>query len=487
MKILVAQIIGYGSYGKGLMLEELQNLINEKPGAEIYYLTCSNTFNACYFNPYSKPEICYLCKEGKINSLSLIEGNFQHIKIEDLLRNEDKRESKYFVNNITQVKFDLRYENFKVGESALSTYISTTRDRDLELVEDSFVKQLIYNGVSLYIALKRFCESKDINVIYNFNGRHIYNRAVMDVGLATGIPIFNVELPRVGGAVEHFENVLPHTILYKQKLFNETWANSKLAEEEKINIASEYFIKRRSGTKVNARSFTEDQHKNTLPKDVDYGKNTVVLYTSSDDEFAAIGEEFSNPYFKDQNDGLFYVAKLFHEKFPDQNLIIRIHPNFAGVDFDYAKKIYALKGKYQNVHLVEPDSKVDSYALLDVADKVITFGSSITTEATFWQKPVIMLGKSFFSGMNVAYEPSKIDDLEGLLKNNLAPKPKTGSLKFGFYLIKGGAEANFYNRDNKGLTYFKGRRLYFYSAKQIIISKIIEKANRLFGIRIFVK
>ena len=487
MKILVAQIIGYGSYGKGLMLEELQTLINEKPNAEIYYLTCSNTFDACYFNPNSKPEICYLCKEGKKNSLSLIDGNFQHIKIEDLLREEDRQESKRFVNNIQEVNFDLKYENFKVGESALSTYISKTRDRDLELVVDSFTNNLILNGVSLYISLKRFCEEQGIDEIYNFNGRHIYNRAVMDIGLSLGIPMYNVELPRVGGAIEHFKNVLPHTILYKQNLFNEAWQDSELIEEEKIKIASEYFIKRRSGTKVNASSFTEDQQKNSLPKDVDYSKDTVVLYTSSDDEFAAIGEEFSNPYFKDQNEGIFYVAKLFNEKFPNKNLIIRIHPNFAGVDFDYAKKLYDLKGKFSNVFLVEPESKIDSYALLNEAEKIITFGSSITTEATFWEKPVIMLGKSFFSGMDIAYEPGKIEELEILLKGNLPAKPKAGSLKFGFYLIKGGVEAKYYNRDNKGRTYFKGKRLYFYTKKQLITSKIIEKANRFLGLRLFVK
>ena len=487
MKILVAQVIGYGSYGKGLMLEELQTLINEKPHAEIYYLTCSNTFDACYFNPNSKPEICYLCKEGKKNSLSLIEGDFRHIKIEDFLRDEDKLKSKQFVDSIEEVNFDLKYENFKVGESALSTYISKTRDRDLELVEDSFTNKLIFNGVGLYISLKRFCEENGIDEIYNFNGRHIYNRAVMDVGLSLGVPLYNVELPRVGGAIEHFKNVLPHTILYKQNLFNEAWQDSELTEKEKIRIASDYFIKRKSGTKVNASSFTEDQQKNSLPKEVNYNKETIVLYTSSDDEFAAIGDEFSNPYFKDQNEGIFYVAKLFNEKFPNKNLIIRIHPNFAGVEFEYAKKLNSLKGKFHNVFLVEPESKIDSYALLNEAEKIITLGSSITTEATFWEKPVIMLGRSFFTGMNIAYEPNEIQELETLLRDKLLAKPKIGSLKFGFYLIRGGVEAKYYNRDNKGRTYFKGKRLYFYDKKQLIISKIIEKTNRFLGWRLFVK
>lgn len=485
--IIVTQIIGYGSYGKGLMLEELQNLIYEFPDAEIYYLTCSNTFDACYFNPNSKPEICYLCKTGKKNSLNLIDGKFNHIIIDDLILEADRATSKKFVDDIQSVDFDLKYENYEVGASALSTYISKTRDRDLEMVENSFTKELIYNGVVLYSALKRFCNDQHIDAIYNFNGRHIYNRAAMDVGLALKIPMYNVELPRVGGAIEHFEGVLPHTIAYKQKLFNEAWEMPDISEEDKTKIASEYFENRRSGRKVNAMSFTEDQLKNNLPDDVDYSKGTVVLYTSSDDEFAAIGEEFANPYFEDQNEGIFYVSKLFNQKFPDKNLIIRIHPNFAGVNYDYAKKINELKGKYPNVYLVEPESKVDSYALMDIAEKIITFGSSITTEATYWNKPVIMLGRSFFSGMEIAYEPNQIEELEGHIRNNIPAKPNTGSLKFGYYLIRGGKKAKYYNRDNKGRTYFKGKRLYFYTKRQLITSKVIEASNKLLGIRLSVK
>jgi hypothetical protein len=486
MKILVAQIIGYGSYGKGLMLEQLQAVISENPNAEIFYLTCSNSFNICYFNPLSNPEICYLCKEGKKNSLKLIEGKFRHITIDDLITLRDIEISENFMKNTEKIDFDLKYENYRVGESALSSYISTTRDRDLENVKNSFTDKLVKNGISLYSGLKRFCEEQSFDIVYNFNGRHIYNRAVMDMALCLNIPLYNVEIPRVGATIELFKNVLPHNIDAKQNFFAEAWNNSKLSESERENIASEYFINKRSGTKKYARSFTDNQVKNNLPDSIDYTKSTVVLYTSSDDEFAAVGKEFKNPYFKDQNEGIYYVAKLFNEQFSDQNLIIRVHPNFAGVKYDYARRLNDLKGKYTNVFLIEAESKIDSYALLDIADKVITFGSSITTEATFWQKPVIMLGISFFSGMNIAYEPNKIEELEHLLKIKLSPKPKLGSLKFGHYLIKGGTKAKYYNRDFKGI-YFKGKKLYFYSKKQLIIAKLIRYFYKTIGVRLFVK
>ncbi len=488
MNILIAQIVGYGSVAKSLMLEQLQRTIEDNPTANIYYLTCSNSYNLCYYNPDSTPHKCYLCKKGVENSLNLIEGRFKHLKINDITNSSDLKQAIHFSQNTNKIDYNLKFENFEVGRAVISSYISKTRDRDLdEISSHSFSFDFLKNSIHFYLGFKRFCAENEIDLIYNFNGRVLYNSAVMALAKSSGISIINVDIPRIGPAIEHFKNVLPHSIIKKQDHFNEAWTNSKYSEIEKEKIASGYFKKRRLGTKVNTTSFTSGQNKNSLPEGVDFKKRTVVLYTSSDDEFAALGDEFTNPHFKNQNDGIFYIAELFNKKFLNQNLIIRIHPNFSGVIYEYAKRLNELKGKYKNVFLIEPESKIDSYALLDVADKVITFGSSITTEATYWEKPVIMLGNSFFSGMEIAYEPKKIKELDNLLENDLPPMPKLGSLKFGYYLIKGGMPAKYYTRDNEGKTYFKGQNIFFFSLKQRVISKIIRYTYHFFGITIFVK
>jgi len=48
--ILVAQIHAIGTLARGVMLETLQSVIDDNPESNIYYLTCSNTFNVCYIN-----------------------------------------------------------------------------------------------------------------------------------------------------------------------------------------------------------------------------------------------------------------------------------------------------------------------------------------------------------------------------------------------------------------------------------------------------
>src|SRR5690606_20416166 len=130
MNILVSSIYSHNSYSRGIMPDVLQTQIAEHPDASIYYLTNSHSFDICYFNIEKKPEICYLCKTGVKNTLKLVEGKFTHLKISDLVSNEDKELAAEFFRNKGAVDFSQVFEGFEVGEATLSTYISRTRDRD---------------------------------------------------------------------------------------------------------------------------------------------------------------------------------------------------------------------------------------------------------------------------------------------------------------------------------------------------------------------
>ncbi len=484
MKILITQLVGIG----GPLLDVLQTQIETNPTAEIYYLSCSNSFSTCYANPKSNPEICYKCKLGVSKSLKLIEGNFKHLFIEDILNNSDKIKAKNFREENLKITKELKYEDFRVGESTLSTYISKTRDRDIEgLNSHSFANDLIENGVMFYSALDRFFDNNSFDVVYSFNGRDTYNRAVMDIAIKHNVNCYNMEIARPGGYLEKFVNTLPHNIKTRTSIIEDAWSNSDLSLEKKMKIGTEYFRMKLKGEKLNDKIYTENQVSKLLPTEVDYNKKTFVLYTSSDDEFAAVGEEYDNPYFKDQNDGIFYLAKLINEEFKDCNLIIRMHPNLFGVEHKYVQDLRGIKDMYPNVYLVLPESPVDTYALLKIAEKIIVFGSTIGVEANFWGKPVILLGKSFYFRMNIAYKPSTKAEIKKLLISNLEPKDKIDALKFGFYYTEGGIPSKYYTKNQEGITYFKGTNIYEYSWLEHKIAKLIKIVHSSFGVRLFVR
>ena len=486
MNILIASVFSYNSYSRGIMPDVLQTQIDKNPGANIYYLTNSNSFDICYFNIEKRPEVCYLCKTGVKNTLSLIEENFTHLKIKDLISPEDTITAQKYFESKKKISFDQVYEEFEVGAATLSTYISRTRDRELINVEKYYVKELAINALALYLATKRFLKEKNIDVVYNFNGRQDYVRAIMRASLALNINCFNVERARVGGYIETFKNTLSHDIQAKKDHVDLCWEQESWNDQEKIEIGSSFYTRQRGGESVIFPSYLKNQTKNYIPEEIQNGKDNVVLFNSSDDEFAALGDQFNNPIFKDQLEGISYLINLFGRQYPNTNFIIRMHPNLRNVNYKYVTDIKDQHQKYPNIFVIYPESDIDSYALMDLATTVITFGSTLGLEATFYKKPSILLGKCFYYYSNVAYTPVNTFELENLLKTkNLIPLPQINALKFGFYYLKGGEKSKYYNEVEVGENvYFKGEKIHSYNFFQLIFYAVIKYINKFTGIRI---
>lgn len=485
MNILIASVFSIGSYSRGIMPDVLQTQLDKYPDATIYYITCSNTFDVCYFNIHKQPDVCYRCKTGVKNTLGLVSGNFKHLKIEELISSADKQKAASFYSDKPIVEFDQIFENFEVGAATLSTYISRSRDRDLKYVNQNYVNELALNALSFYLGLQRFLEKEKIDVIYNFNGRQDYVRAVMRASLSKNIDCYNVERARFGGNIEFYKNVLPHDIRYKANLVEQCWRESKLSEVEKNKIGADFFNRQKSGESIIFPSYTQGMGKEEVPDYLSNGNKNIVLFNSSDDEFAALGEEYKNPFFENQNEGLEYLTELFGERLKIHNLIIRMHPNLAGVKHKYVEEIKELHQQYPNIFVVKAESKIDSYALMEKADKVISFGSTTGIEANFLRKPVILLGKAIYFYSEVAYIPDNKEGIEALITSDLKPKPILDTLKFGFYFLKGGTKSIYYQESNRGDgVFFKKKGIHIFTIPQRIKARIIQMAFQFFKLRL---
>lgn len=485
--ILVAQIHGLGTLARGVMLETLQKLIDENPDANIYYLTCSNSFNVCYINTEKHPEVCYLCKKGIKKGLRMVNGDFIHLEINDIVIPEDYKLASAHAEKHPVITKMVKFKDYEVGEAAVSSYITKTRDRNLVDIEGSFANDLVFNDVVFYNALERFYKEKSISEVYNWNGRNSYQRAVLNLSRKNNIECFNIEIARPGGFLDTFKNALPHNINTKVNLINQAWNNSSHSKEERESIGSSFFEKRFKGLKTNDKIYIKDQVRDKLPEGVDYNKRTFVIFTSSDDEFAAVGKDFENPFFEDQNQGIAFVANLFSTQFPSANLLIRMHPNLKGVNYEYVEELRKMDQISPNVRVITPESDIDSYALLKVAEKVIVFGSTIGLEANYWGKPVVLLGKCFWYYEDIAYIPENKGQILHLLDKELEPKNRANAIKFGYYFLEGGERTSYYDEDvNEKRDYYKGKKLYDFNMWELMKAKIIQRAQRDFGVRLFV-
>src|SRR5262249_31239819 len=128
-------------------------------------------------------------------------------------------------------------------------------------------------------------------------------------------------------------------------------------------------------------------------------------------------------------------------------LIIRVHPGTETKSCREREWWNGLSGF--NVRLESSASKTDSYALAESADTVVTYSSSMGAEASFFGKPLILLGDTDYRGLGCAYEPETLDDLEFLLAQTvLLPKPAEAALPYAYYNLIFGREYRIYRPSN---------------------------------------
>jgi capsule polysaccharide modification protein KpsS len=106
--------------------------------------------------------------------------------------------------------------------------------------------------------------------------------------------------------------------------------------------------------------------------------------------------------------------------------------------------IAEIGNKYKNVTVIEAGSDVDSYTLCEMADKVITFNSTMGVESVYWGTPVILIGRAYYEGLKCFYKPKDHEEVITLIKSNLEVKNKTESLKYGYWQLRLGTEYRYY-------------------------------------------
>lgn len=444
----------------GLNLEFIQRNIDL--GNTVYLIDCDGSFSECGFNTYKLKYMCEICKFRENKGLKLINGDVKRVSLDNIITDQDKESARDFLKDFNTIEKNLLYKNFEVGQAVYSSLISKTMDTQFVSTSDqSILKKLAFNSILIFESTKRFISENSIDELALFNGRWDYYRAALTSGREKNIKIEVFENYRPGGYMEVFGDNLPHGIENKNKIIEEFW-NSAVDKDERQKFADSFFHNKRSGGFTMHKNFTENQFKGKLPASFDKNKRTFVLFNSSDYEFSAVGKEYDNPYFMDQTAGILFIVDYFKNK-KDSQLIIRMHPNLQGLKRSYLDPLYNLEALYDNIYLVKPEDDIDTYKLVDEAEKVLVFNSTIGLEASFWGKPVILLGKSLYVN-NVAYLPKDKSDILSLIESTLPPLNKDNARKYGYYFTKGGVKTQFYNNKKNGEIFFNNISLTYLPA-----------------------
>jgi hypothetical protein len=425
-------------------------------GASITFIRCDASLPACEPNPDHDLTLCLRCisKRNKELKLLKITSPFTSISLDDLLdsRHENVKKSEWNFSSVREL-CEYKIDNYDIGMAVASSLMSIYRtpEPDLVIAKDRLAK-LLDASCRTYYAMKKYMLEKRPDAVFIFNGRFSFLRSVFRICRQHGIDCYTHER----GANIHkyavYKNALPHDWDYTVHEIRESWAKAQV--DHRVAVAEQFYLDRAGGKQQSWLSYVTNQENGLLPEGWDPHKKNLAIFNSSEDEFAATGDEWLQNLYATQLVGVNKIVQDLSTR-DNVHVYLRMHPNLVDVHNESVEGLYRIRAN--NFTVIPPESKVSTYALIRASHNVITFGSTVGIEAAFWGKPSILAGQSFYSNLGSVYYPESHEELVQMALSDLQPKDRTGALMYGYYLNTFGRDFKYYKADDLFTGRFKGK------------------------------
>ena len=428
-------------------------------GDRVIVLTCGADLPICHTNPMHEFAGCMICIGRRKAGLGRLSGVVEELPLLNLTSENESECRNYTFDSSTFDSVSKSWvDNMDLGWGALSSLISLTRDAELDL-ESPVIRKLLHGfmvtSLAIYRSVQNHLRRLKVDKVYIFNTRFATSRPVFRACQTESVPCVTHDR---GCDFNHFlcfENVLPHDIAPYEGAISEAWDRADPAVREAT--ADKFYEDRARAVKQSWFSFVASQRAGLLPDSWNENVRNVAIFTSSEDEFAAIGDEWRNPLYSTQLECLRRLATDTCS-LTGIRLFVRVHPNLTGVRNLSTVSLRHLRGP--NLEVIMPESSISTYAMMKHCDRVISFGSTAGIEAAYWGKPSILAGVCRYRNVGATYNPQTHDDLMALiLAERLPPKERIGALMYGYYEQTKGERFKYFEGLDVRDGLFKGHRI----------------------------
>lgn len=297
----------------------------------------------------------------------------------------------------------------------------------------------MYEGVISFNSVQEYLfRNPQISEIAVINGRFPCQRAVIEAAIYANIPwgsyergSYEMSLPpflysaeRYFSAVNYWYAPFPaYARVEKQKAILAMDLPPELVHSKDVE---NWFLSRRhaGGTNRFAEEWKDTPNENS-------SKELVILFTSSIDEFAELGEDWKEAEWTDQWEAFEFLTPLLLSQ--NYRVVLRVHPNLSSKPSKTGgvtrEAIKILSNKFPELEVIEPTAKTNSYTLLEIADLAIVWFSTIGLEASQMGVRAICLSSSEYDLVADVKRWLKKEDVDFEALRNWSVDTK-GSLKF---------------------------------------------------------
>lgn len=429
MKVLLSYI-GTPSPVLEIELELIQHHLDALD--EVLVVQCNGRLPNCHWNNERSEIKCFHCRSRFDQGIKLLK-NQQKLTIVNFKGNStlNKRSIKH-INSIDEIK-QFKYDGVNLGIGAASSLISKLRDhqpKPEQLLRNA--ERELNTSIAVYEEIKSHMAAFKPDRTYYFNGRITTHYPIRVLCDQLGMPHASYEVSNRNNCYR----LKYDKSIHAQVLPNEVDQIKMEWNDDKSEVANQFFLDlRHRNTKSKLQIYTSHQKKGELPQFFLNGKKVIAIFNSTIDEYAAFPEWDNHIYKPNETSGIRKIV----ESFANENnyiFILRVHPNLRGLSRDQSqlKEIKKLELHYDNLYVIWPEETIDTYALLENCEKVVSFGSTIGAEATYWGKPSILAGRCNYELFDCAYVVRSHEELVELIKREIPPKPKLGALQYSYWI-----------------------------------------------------
>jgi hypothetical protein len=303
---------------------------------------------------------------------------------------------------------DARYRGYPVGWAVLSSLAQLLRSSyGDDIVDPAVLDAMTVSYATVFDAALHQLRESTPDAAMIFNGRFLHESAVRDAATQLGVPTVVAE---VGHKLDSFSLHWgsAHNRAQYTRRMRQAWGAAVERDADGARVtASSWFSSRRAGSE-SRNPYVSRQSLGELPE-LAPDRRRIVYFTSSNDEFLSAGPEWVSP-FGTQGQILEQLVDRVQEDTSVQ-LIIRMHPHtlLKHTRDQQWWRDFTARVSGRQVCVVAPESRVDSYALVESADVVLTIGSTIGIEAAYLQVPSATLGPTLYDSLDVTTSVTDID------------------------------------------------------------------------------
>lgn len=438
-KVLVFCAGGQGAQ-EGLQLEEAIEQYNR--GNEVIFLSCDEIIGGCNENRNFDKKKCVICKFcQRKNQKHYLPKGIRQISVKNLVSRQEIEywnKQAFSYNSIESIR-NIKFHNVEIGLGAISSYISFTRNLEPVMDDTSrrYFDRFLKSQVIMTLAIERLQKENKFDLFILHNGRFAIFKPMLNIAQRDAIDYICTEsFQDSKGYVskDYYYNDMPHNIGSRHLKYEKAWEDAKLKGIERENIGRSFFERRRNAQGTGDKIYTIGQGKSCFVDNWDDFKENIVIFNSSEDEFCAVGGDFEKAkIFSTQMEGIIAIVEHYKNDF-SKHFYLRVHPNLISVKYAYHFDLYKLD--YPNLTVIPANSPISSYMLLNKANKIITFGSTMGIEATYAHKPSICIGAAFYDRLNVVYQPKSVEEVWKYIDNKrLNHLYSENVLVYGYYLM----------------------------------------------------